>query len=274
VQAGGKASYPFGDDAEGAPGPKAYLRLRGTVDTEHHHWTFGHFRESVSPLTFTRRDYDDELAGIRYRLTAGPAESKLFLARTSTVGEERFETFVGGGRVSYKPWEVTEVGANLGGVHEGGFDSGSGSPPPDGRKLEAGVGSLDFRQDIRWGLFAAGEAALSIDRGDREEEAQRDSAFWAGLGWKRGPFELSGRFYRVGWAFATPYGERFLRNEEGTIILSDYYAWTARGVAAFGFFDAGTLTLGFEGGVKYKEESFSEQDYSFNIQLVKLEILL
>lgn len=274
VQVGGKADYEFGDDAPGAPGPAAYLRFRGTFDTERHHWTFGHFREYVSPLTFTQRDYDDDLAGMRYRLTWGPGDSRIFLARTSTVGEERYETFAGGGRLSLRPWEVTEVGANLGGIHEGGFDTGGGSPPPGGRKREAGVGSLDFRQDILWGVFAAGEVAVSVDRSDREEKALRDNAYWFGVGWRRGPFEVAGRVFRVGWAFATPWGERFLRNEEGSIIVSDYYAWTARAAATFELFDSAFLTLGFEGGVKYKEENFDERDYGFDIELVKFDVYL
>jgi hypothetical protein len=274
VQAGGKVRYDFGDDAGDGPGPQAYLRLRGTIDTERHHWTFGHFREYVSPLTFVQRDYDDELAGMRYRLTWGPSDSRLFLARTSTAGEERYETFAGGGRMSLRPWEKTVLGANLGGIHEGGFDAGGGSPPPGGRTRESGVGSLDFEQGIPWGFFGAGEAALSVDRGDREGKALRDNAFWLGGGWRRGPFELSGRLYRVGWAFATPWGVRFLRNEEGSIILSDFYAWTARGAASFNLFDTGTLTLALEGGVKYKEENFAEQDYNFNIELIRFEVFL
>ena len=166
------------------------------------------------------------------------------------------------------------MGANLGGIHEGGFDTGEGTPPPGGRKREGGVGSLDFRQDIWGGIFAAGEAAVSIDRGDREEEALRDNAYWFGVGWRRGPFEVGGRFFRVGWAFATPWGERFLRNEEGSVIIGDYYAWTARGAATFELFDSAFLTMGFEGGVKYKEESFAEQDYNFNIELIKFEVYL
>lgn len=273
VQAGGKVRYDFGDDA-GGPGPRAYLRLRGTLDTEHHHWTFGHFRESISPLTFEQRDYDDELAGMRYRLTWGPGDGCLFLARTSTVGEERYEAFAGGGRLSLRPWEITEVGANLGGIHEGGFDAGEGSPPPGGRKREAGVGSLDFEQKVLWGLYGSGEAALSVDRADREEKALRDNAFWLGVGWRRGPFDVGGRFYRVGWAFATPWGVRFLRNEEGSIILSDFYAWTARGAASFRVVEAATLTLAFEGGVKYKENNFAHQDYNFTVELIKFEVYL
>jgi hypothetical protein len=274
VQAGGKAAYDFGADAPGAPGPAAYLRLRGTLDTDLHHWTFGHFREDVSPLTFTQRDYDDELAGMRYRLTWGRADGRLFLARTSTVGEERYETFAGGGRVAVRPWEIPEVGANLGGVHEGGFDAGEGSAPAGGRKREAGVGSLDFSQEIWKGIFAAGEAAVSIDRGDREEKALRDNAYWLGLGWRRGPFEAGGRVYRVGWAFAAPLGERFLRNEEGAMVISDYYAWTARGAATFKLFDSAYLTLAFEAGVKYKEENFAEEDYNSNLELIKFDVYL
>ncbi len=274
VQAGGQVRYDFGDDVADGPGPRAYLRLRGTLDTEHHHWTFGHFRDSTSPLTFEQRDYDDELAGMRYRLTWGPSDNRFFLARTSTVGEERYETFAGGGRLSLRPWEKTVLGANLGGIHQGGFDAERGSSPPGGRKREAGVGSLDFEQGIIWGLFASGEAALSMDRGDREEGSLRDNAFWAGGGWRRGPFEVSGRFYRVGWAFATPWGVRFLRNEEGSIILSDFYAWTARGAASFDVFETARLTLALEAGVKYKEENFAEQDYNFNIELIKFEVYL
>jgi len=272
VQAGGKVRYDFGDDAPGGPGPLARLRLRGTLDTEHHHWTFGHFRDSISPLTFVQRDYDDELAGMRYRLTWGPSDSRLFLARTSTVGVERYETFAGGGRVSLRLWDVTELAANLGAIHEGGFDAGVGSAPPGGRKREAGVGSLECEQAVRWGFYAAGEAAVSVDRGDREERSLRDNALWLGAGWRRGPFEVGGRFYRVGWAFATPWGVRFLRNEGRAIIISDFYAWTARAAATVDLFEIAKLTLGFEGGVKYRKESFDERDYNFNIELIKFEV--
>jgi hypothetical protein len=274
VQVGGKAAYEFGDDVPGGPGPEAFLRLRGTFDSEHHHWTFGHFRENVSPLTFEQRDYDDDLAGMRYRLTWGIADGRLFLARTSTVAEERYETFAGGGRLALQPWEATVLGVNLGGIHEGGFDAGQGSPPPGGRKREVGVGSLDFEQRLPAGFYAAGEAAVSVDRGDREDGSLRDNAFWLGFGWRRGPWELGARAYRVGWAFATPWGVRFLRNEEGALLLNDFYAGTARAAATFELFETAVLTLSLEGGLKYKETNLDETDYNFNVELIKFEVYL
>jgi hypothetical protein len=241
VQVGGKAAYEFGDDVPGGPGPEAFLRLRGTFDSEHHHWTFGHFRD---------------------------------LARTSTVAEERYETFAGGGRLALQPWEATVLGVNLGGIHEGGFDAGQGSPPPGGRKREVGVGSLDFEQRLPAGFYAAGEAAVSVDRGDREDGSLRDNAFWLGFGWRRGPWELGARAYRVGWAFATPWGVRFLRNEEGALLLNDFYAGTARAAATFELFETAVLTLSLEGGLKYKETNLDETDYNFNVELIKFEVYL
>ena len=274
VQLGGKAAYNFGDDAAGAPGPRAYLRLRGTYDGKYQHWLAGHFRDSVTPLTFEMRDYDDDLAGLWSRVTLGPTDSRLFLARTSTVGNNRYETFATGGRAAYTPWRVTTVGANLGGIHQGGFDAGTWSPPEGVRKREAFVGSLDLRQDIRWGLYAAGESAISVSRGDGIEGTARDSAFWAGVGWSRGPVELYGRFYNVGWAFETPWGERWLRNDEGAVILRDFYGWTAAAYLRWPLAEFITLTLGGEGGVKYKTAAFDGVDYYYNIELIKFEAAL
>ena len=197
VSLGGKASYPFGSDAPGAGGPQTYLRIRGTYDGKHQHWTFGHFRDTITPLTFYMRDYDDDLAGMRCRLVFGPSDSRLFLARMLTVGTGRYEIFAYGGRSSLTPWKVTTLGVNLGGTHQGGFDAGIGSPPTAGRKREVTIGSLDLRQDIVGGIYAAGESAISISRSDLVDGAARDNAFWAGLGWKRGPVDFVGRF--TGW---------------------------------------------------------------------------
>jgi len=274
VSVGGKAKYDFGSDVDGGPGPRAYLRLRGTFETPHHHWLFGNFRDSITPLTFIMRDYDNELAGMRYRLTLGPTDTRLFLSRASTVGTDRYEIFAYGGRASYQPWKVTTLGANLGGTHQGGFDAGHGSPPPGGRKREVAVGSLDLGQDIRWGFYVAGEAAVSISRSDTFEGQLRDNAYWAGLGWRKGPVEVGGRFYRVGWAFETPWGERFLRNDEGLMILDDFYAWEGFGAVGLNVWDVGRLTLGGTVGMKYKALKLGDQDYNFNIQLVKFEAAL
>jgi hypothetical protein len=115
---------------------------------------------------------------------------------------------------------------------------------------------------------------MSLSRLDDGERSLWDNAFWAGAGWRRGPFTLGARFWRVGWAFETPWGIRFLRNEEGAIITGDFYALTAHGAAAFNTFGVGVLTLGLDAGVKYRGVSFHGQDYNFNVELIKFEAYL
>lgn len=274
VKIGGRVVYEFGDDVAGGPGPRAQARLRGDFDTTRHHWTFGHFRDEASPATFVMRDYDDDLAGVRYRLTAGAVQGRLFLTRVSTVGEERYETFAYGGRGEWRPGRLTELGVNLGGIHEGGFDAGVGSPPTNERKREVSVGSFYFRQDIWRGIYAAGEAVVSMSRSDRFDGTVRDNAYWGGFGYRRGPLHAWGRFWMAGWAFETPWGERWLRNEEGIAILDDYYAWTAGAAVAFDVGGVSRLTLGGEGGVKYLTRDLQHQDFNFNIQLIRFQVYL
>lgn len=274
VSVGAKGAYDFGADAEGAPGPRAYLRLRGTYDGQYQHWTFGHFRDEITPLTFTMRDYDDDLAGIRARVSAGKFDARLFLARTSTVGEGRFESFAIGGRAALAPWKITTVGANLGGLHSGGFDAGTGSPPEGGRKREVFIGSLDLRQDIVAGFYLAGESAMSIARSDTFDGNRRDSAWWAGLGWQKWGIATYGRFYDLGWAFESPWGERWLRNDENVAVLHDYYGWRAGVSYTYKIGDLGALTGGVDVGVKYRGHEFDDMDYSYNIELLKFEVYL
>ena len=274
VSLGAKGAYDFGADADGAPGPRAYLRLRGTYDGQYQHWTFGHFRDDVTPLTFTMRDYDDDLAGIRARVSVGKFDARLFLARTSTVGEGRFESFAVGGRAALAPWKITTLGANLGGLHQGGFDSGVGSPPEGGRKREVFTGSIDLRQDIVAGFYIAGEGAESMARSDTFDGSRRDSAWWAGLGWQQWGISSYGRFYDLGWAFEAPWGERWLRNDENLVVLHDYYGWRAGVAYTYKVGDLGALTGGVDAGVKHRAKDFNDQDYSYNIELVKFEVYL
>lgn len=270
---GGKVTYDFGADAPGAGGPKAYARFKATWDTEHHHWTFGHFREGVTPLTFVMRDYDDDLAGLRYRFNYGVNDTRLFLARTSTVGEERPEVFGFGGRTAFVLWEKTTLAGNIAGIHEGGFDAGIGSPPPGRRNRRVELGTITAEQLLPWGFFLTGEAAVSLNHVDAA--AMRDNAYWVGAGWRRVPYaEVAARVYRVGWAFETPWGERFLRNEERRLILDDFVACGGYASLTVPIGEVARATFAFDGGVKFLTTTPDEQDFNFVIQLIKFEAWL
>ncbi|MCP4231058.1 MAG: hypothetical protein GY771_13045 [bacterium] len=283
IRIGPKLIYEFGnEDGTGSAlgeiygsGPVARLRLRADYISGGHHLSFGHIRDTQTPLTFELESVDDDLAAFRWRYTADNLNSRIFVSRLSVVGDEQYETFLGAVRFGLTPFKDTgaRYGVNLSSIHQGGFDTGGigGYPPVGERKREVLVVGGDVRQPIIWGTYIAGEGAYSISRSD-VNVTLKDNAFWGELGWRNAWLDVGSRFYRVGRYFETPYGVDLLRNDEGIVIVSDFYAASMKAEAVIAFSDYARLYISFEQGWKWRFDDFSETDFEYNIEKVQFDL--
>ena len=282
IQIGPKFVYEFGNeelsgslDYVRGSGPSAYLRVRGIYEKGGHTLTFGHFRDTLTPLTMEWEEVDDELAGVRWRWERGWYGHRFFLARTSTVADGQYETFVGGGRAVFAPGDdpYRYFAANLATTHQGGFDTGGmeGQPPVGERKREVIVGSFSFDEPIYLGIYTAGEAAYSIGKSDVNDTV-KDSGLWGEVGFRRAWFQGGFRIYRIGKYFQTPWGVDFLRNDEDIIYLDDFIAMSGKVSFNFGLNDFTNLLFSTEFGQKWHRANFADKDYDFSSQLIILQV--
>jgi hypothetical protein len=282
IQIGPKLVYEFGNenpsgslDYISGSGPSAYLRARGIYENGGHHLTFGHFRDTQTPLTIEWEEVDDELAGVRWRWERGWYSHRVFLARTSTVAEGQYETFAGSGRVALTPGDdpYRHYAANLATTHQGGFDTGGldTQPPVGERKREVIVGSFSFDQPIYGGTYAAGEAAYSVGKSDVNDTV-KDSGLWGEFGFRRAWFCGGFRIYRIGKHFQTPWGVDFLRNDEGIAYLADFVAISGKISFQFRLNNFTGLLFSAEFGQKWHRANFTVKDYDFSNQLITFQV--
>jgi hypothetical protein len=284
IQIGPKLLYEFGNEESSGSldyvrgsGPSASLRVRGIYDKGGHNLTFGHFRDTQTPLTMEWEEVDDELAGARWRWEHGWYYHRIFLARTSTVADGQYETFAGAARAVFAPGDdpCRHCAANLATTHQGGFDTGGieGQPPVGERKREVIVGSFSFDQPIYWGTYAAGEAAYSIGKSDVNDTV-KDSGFWGEVGFRRAWFHGAFRMYRIGKYFQTPWGVDFLRNDEGITYVADFIALSGKASLNFGLNSFTNLLFSVEFGQKWHRANFADKDYDFSNQLITFQVNL
>jgi hypothetical protein len=284
IQIGPKLLYEFGNEESSGSldyvrgsGPSAYLRVRAIYEKGGHHLSFGHFRDTQTPLTMEWEEVDDELAGVRWRWERGWYGHRFFLARTSTVADGQYETFASGGRAVFAPGDdlYRHYAANLATTHQGGFDTGGieGQPPVGERKREVIVGSFSFDQPIYWGIYTAGEAAYSIGKSDVNDTV-KDVGLWGEAGFRRAWFHGGFRIYRIGKHFQTPWGVDFLRNDEGIAYLADFVAVSGKASFHFELNDFTDLLFSTEFGQKWHRADFADKDYDFSNQLITFQVYL
>jgi hypothetical protein len=283
VRIGPKFIYEFGnEDGTGSAlgeiygdGPVARLRLRADYVNGGHHLSFGHIRDTQTPLTFELESVDDDLAAFRWRYDSDYINSRIFVSRLSVVGENQYETFLGAAQFGLTPWPgyTARYNVNLSSIHQGGFDTGGigGYPPVGERKREVLIVGGDVYQPIAWGAYLAAEGAYSVSRSD-VNATLKDNAFWGELGWRNSWLDIGSRFYRVGRYFETPYGVDLLRNEEGIIVVSDFYAAAFKAEAVIAFTDYARLYINFEQGLKWRFDDFSEIDFEYNIEKIQFDL--
>jgi hypothetical protein len=284
IQIGPKLLYEFGNEESSGSldyvrgsGPSAYLRVRGIYTEGGHQFTFGHFRDTQTPLTFEWEEVDDELAGIRWSWKRGWYGHRFFLARTSTVADGQYETFAGGARVVFSPGDdpYRYYAANLATTHQGGFDTGGleAQPPVGERKREVITGSFSFDQPVYGGSYTAGEAAYSIGKSDINDTV-KDVGFWGEAGFRRAWFRGGFRVYRIGKHFQTPWGVDFLRNDEGIAYLDDFTAVSGKVSFRFDLNNFTNLLFSAEFGRKWHHADFTNKDYDFSNQLIAFQVNL
>lgn len=283
VRIGPKVIYEFGnEDGSGSTlrdtlgeGPVARFRIRADYDNGNHNLSFGHIRDTQTPLTFEMESVDDDLAAIRWRYEGEKLNSRIFLSRLSLAAASQYETFLGAVRLGFNPWGGTAgcYNLNLATIHQGGFDTGdSGAYPPVGeRKKEVLIVGGEIRQPLFVGLYVNGEGAYSVSRSDVNITV-KDGAFWGETGWANNWLDVSGRFYRVGRYFSTPFGVDLLRNDENIGALSDFYAASCNASAYVAFSDYARLYITFEQGWKWLYDDFEEMDFDYNIEKVRFDL--
>jgi hypothetical protein len=283
IRIGPKLIYEFGNETGTGStlgeiygsGPVARLRLRADYVNGGHHLSFGHIRDTQTPLTFELESVDDDLAAFRWRYDADYINSRIFVARLSVVNEAQYETFLGVARFGLSPFKdsAAHYNVNLSSIHQGGFDTGGigGYPPVGERKREVLVAGGDIYQPIAWGTYIAGEGAYSISRSD-VNATLKDNAFWGELGWRKSWLDIGSRFYRVGRYFETPYGVDLLRNEEGIIVASDFYAAAFKAEAVIALTNFARLYIAFEQGWKWRFDDFTEIDFEYNIEKIQFDL--